>query len=309
MATKKTLVVVLGPTAAGKTQIAIQLARQLNTEIISADSRQFYREIPLGTAAPSKEQLASVPHHFVGNLSLQQDFNVSRYENEVLALLEKKFQEHNVMILTGGSGLYIDAVCKGIDPLPDPDPEIRRDLQKTWQHSGIEGLQQQLQQLDPEFYEQVDRQNPKRLMRAIEVCLQTGRKFSELRQNNPQKRNFQIFKIGLNLPRKQLYARINQRTDLMMEKGWLEEAKSVFPFRHLNALNTMGYKELFAFLEGKIILEKAVEKIKTNTRRYAKRQITWFGKDKDIQWFSPDDMEEIIQAVQSFLKSALPSPE
>ena len=295
---KKTLVVVLGPTAVGKTDIAIRLAQQLNTEIISADSRQLYREIPLGTAAPSKEQLASVPHHFVGNLSLQQNYNVSQYENEVLALLENKFRVYDVMVMTGGSGLYIDAVCRGIDQLPDPEPEIRETLQQKWQQKGISVLQQQLQQLDPEFYEQVDRQNPKRLMRAIEVCLQTGRKYSELRQNNPQTRNFRILKVGLNLPREQLYDRINRRTDVMMNNGWIEEAESVFPFRHLNALNTVGYKELFAFLEGKMSLEKAVEKIKTNTRRYAKRQLTWFRKDKEIHWFSPEDEEAILQFVK-----------
>lgn len=295
---KKTLVVVLGPTAVGKTDIAIRLAQQLNAEIISADSRQLYREIPLGTAAPSKEQLASVPHHFVGNLSLQQNYNVSQYENEVLALLENKFRVYDVMVMTGGSGLYIDAVCRGIDQLPDPEPEIRETLQQKWQQKGISVLQQQLQQLDPEFYEQVDRQNPKRLMRAIEVCLQTGRKYSELRQNNPQTRNFRILKVGLNLPREQLYDRINRRTDVMMNNGWIEEAESVFPFRHLNALNTVGYKELFAFLEGKMSLEKAVEKIKTNTRRYAKRQLTWFRKDKEIHWFSPEDEEAILQFVK-----------
>ncbi len=304
MATKKTLVVVLGPTAAGKTDVAIRLAQQLNTEIISADSRQFYREIPLGTAAPSKEQLALVPHHFVGNLSLQQDYNVSQYENEVLLLLENKFREHDVMILTGGSGLYIDAVCKGIDQLPDPDPEIRKSLQEKWQQQGITALQKQLQQLDPEFYGQVDRQNPKRLLRALEVCLQTGKKYSELRKNNPQERDFRILKIGLNLPREQLYDRINRRVDSMMKNGWLEEAESMFPFRHLNALNTVGYKELFAFLEGKMTLDEAVEKIKTSTRRYAKRQLTWFKKGKDIRWFSPEEEEAIFQYVQSVTGSS-----
>ncbi len=302
MATKKILVVVLGPTAAGKTDAAIHLAQQLNTEIISADSRQFYREIPLGTAAPSKEQLALVPHHFVGNLSLQQDYNVSQYEKEVLELLNTKFCELDVMIMTGGSGLYIDAVCKGIDQLPDPDPEIRKSLQKKWQQLGITALQQQLQQLDPEFYEQVDRQNPKRLLRALEVCLQTGKKYSELRKNNPQERNFRILKIGLSLPREQLYDRINHRVDGMMEEGWLEEAKSVLPFRHLNALNTVGYKELFTYFDGKLTLEEAIEKIKTNTRRYAKRQLTWFRKDKEVHWFSPGDGETILQFVKETLE-------
>ncbi len=301
MAEKKTLVVVLGPTASGKTDVAIRLAKYFNTEIISADSRQFYHEIPIGTAAPTAQQLAAVSHHFVGNLSLNDDYNVSRFEQEVMALLKDKFRMHDLVILTGGSGLYIDAVCKGIDQLPDPDLAIRKELQERWQKMGVSALQQQLQQLDPEFYEQVDKKNPKRLMRALEVCLQTGRKYSEMRQNTPQMRDFRILKIGLNLPREQLYDRINQRTDLMMESGWLEEAKSVSSFRHLNALNTVGYKELFAYFDGKLTLEEAIEKIKTNTRRYAKRQLTWFRKDKDIHWFPPEEEKVIFQYVQSVL--------
>ncbi len=299
MADKKTLVVVLGPTASGKTDVAIRLAKYFDTEIISADSRQFYREIPIGTAAPAPRQLAVVPHHFVGNLSLSDNYNVSRFEKEVLALLKEKFRSHDFMIMTGGSGLYIDAVCQGIDSLPDPDPQLRKTLQEKWQQQGIEVLQQQLQQLDAEYYGQVDLQNHKRLMRAIEVCLQTGQKYSELRLNKPQKRDFNILKIGLNLPREQLYARINQRADLMMENGWLEEVKSVSSFRHENALNTVGYKELFAYLDGKLTLEEAIEKIKTNTRRYAKRQFTWFKKDKEIRWFSPEE-EEILQFIEVF---------
>lgn len=298
MAKKKTLVVVLGPTAVGKTDIAIRLARELHTEIISADSRQLYLEIPIGTAAPAVDQLAAVPHHFTGTLSLHQDYNISQYEKEVLALLRQKFREHNVMIMCGGSGLYIDAVCKGIDQLPDSDPVLRKSLQEKWQQQGIGALQEQLKSLDPEYYAQVDRQNHKRLMRAIEVCLQTDKKYSELRLNKPQKRDFNILKIGLQLPREMLFEHINRRTETMMENGWLEEAKKVLPFRKQNALNTVGYKELFAYLDGKLTLEEAIEKIKTNTRRYAKRQLTWFKKDKEIHWFSPEDVEVILQFVK-----------
>jgi len=295
---KKTLVVVLGPTASGKTDVAIRLAKHLDAEIISADSRQFYQEIPIGTAAPTTQQLASVPHHFVGNLSLSEDYNISRFEQEVLALLNEKFRKLDFMVMTGGSGLYIDAVCKGIDRLPDPDPELRKSLQEKWQQQGIGALQNQLKNLDPEYYARVDRQNPKRLMRAIEVCLQTGRKYSELRLNKPQERNFRILKIGLSLPREELFARINQRAETMLSNGWLEEAGAVLPYRHVNALNTVGYKELFAFFDNKITLEEALVKIKVNTRRYAKRQLTWFRKDKGIRWFSPENVEGILQFVK-----------
>ena len=302
MAKQKTLLVILGPTASGKTDVSIRMAEQFGTEIISADSRQFYREISIGTAAPTVNQLAAVKHHFIGSLSLSDDYNISRFELDVLTLLEEKFRKLNMMIMCGGSGLYIDAVCKGIDQLPDPDPDLRKSLQEQWQQQGIGALQKQLERLDPEYYAQVDRQNHKRLMRAIEVCLQTGKKYSELRLNKSQKRNFNILKIGLQLPREELFERINRRTDIMMENGWLEEAKKVLPFRKQNALNTVGYKELFAYLDGKLSLEEAVEKIKTNTRRYAKRQLTWFRKDRAIHWFSPGDEEEILQFVKDSLK-------
>ncbi len=298
MAKKKTLVVVLGPTASGKTDVAIRLAEYFDTEIISADSRQFYREIPIGTAAPTVQQLSAVPHHFVGNLSLNDEYNVSRFEQDVLALLKDKFRKLDIMVMTGGSGLYIDAVCKGIDRLPDPDPQLRKTLEEKYEQQGIGALQEQLKSLDPEYYALVDLQNYKRLLRAIEVCLQTGHKYSELRLNKPQKRDFNILKIGLNLPREQLFGRINRRTEIMLSGGWPEEARSVLPYRHKNALNTVGYKELFAYFDKKLTWEEAVEKIKTNTRRYAKRQLTWFRKDKEIHWFSPEDVEAILQFVK-----------
>jgi tRNA dimethylallyltransferase len=299
MTKQKTLVVILGPTASGKTGVAIEVAQHFHTEIISADSRQFYREIPIGTAAPTQEQLAAVPHHFVGNLSLKDDYNVSRFEQEVLRLLEEKFTEHDVMVMAGGSGLYIDAVCKGIDNLPDPDPVLRQKLQQQWEQEGIEALQQQLKTLDPAYFEQVDRNNPKRLMRAIEVCVQTGKSYSELRLNRPAKRNFHILKIGLNMPREELFARIARRTVQMLQSGWLEEARRVLPFRAQNALNTVGYKELFAYLDGKTTWEETVEKIKTSTRRYAKRQLTWFKRDAAIHWFSPEERARILALVSS----------
>ncbi len=293
------LIVLTGPTASGKTDIAVKLALKFNAEIISADSRQFYKEIPIGTAAPGNELLAQVKHHFVGHLTIFDEYNVSKYEYDVLLLLEKLWKHRNIVIMAGGSGLYIDAVCKGIDKLPDPDPELRKHLENKLKNNGIEALQSQLKLLDPEYYDQVDLKNPKRLMRAIEVCLQTGKKYSSLRKNSPQKRDFNILKIGLELPREELFERINRRTDIMIKNGWIEEAEKVFPFRHLNALNTVGYKELFAYLEGKTNLDFAIEKIKTNTRRYAKRQITWFKKDSDINMFSPKNINDIIKFIEN----------
>ena len=296
-----TLLVIAGPTASGKTGLAIALARHFNTEIISADSRQFYREIPIGTAAPTKEQLSLVPHHFVGNLSIADDYNVSQYEKEVLALLDEKFKENNLMLMTGGSGLYINAVCNGIDELPDSDPVLRDELNTIFQQKGIAALQEMLRQLDPEYYAQVDQNNPKRLLRAIEVCRQSGKKYSGLRKNKPVQRNFNIIKIGLELPREILNQHINHRADEMLKNGWLEEAKTVFPYRHLNALNTVGFKELFTYLDGKWPLEQAIEKIKTNTRRYAKRQMTWFRKDTEIHWFTPNDKKNIILFIEKII--------
>ncbi len=295
---KPTLIVVAGPTASGKTRVAIEIAKHFNTEIISADSRQFYKEIPIGTAAPNQKELSEVKHHFTGMLSIFDDYNVSRFEQDVLKLLSKKFEQHKVMVMAGGSGMYIDAVCSGIDDLPDPDVKIRNELNQTLEKIGITELQQQLKVLDPVYYKEVDLQNPKRLMRAIEVCLQTGKRYSDLRKNKAAKRDFNILKIGLNIPREELYQRINRRTETMIENGWIEEAENVFPYKHLNALNTVGYKELFKYFEGTWTLETAIEKIKTNTRRYAKRQLTWFKRDKTINWFAPDDVDDIIDYLQ-----------
>lgn len=298
---KSTLIVVLGPTASGKTGIAVRLAKHFQTEIISADSRQFYREIPIGTAAPTAEQMAEVRHHFVGQRSILEDYNVSQFEKEVLGFLSEKFTEKNIIVMEGGSGLYIDAVCKGIDDLPDPDPDLRKELNLLFESKGITALQELLAQLDPEYYVQVDRNNPKRLLRALEVCKQTGKKYSDLRLNQPLERDFNTIKIGLEVAREQLIKQINHRTDEMVKHGLLEEAKAMLPHRKLNALNTVGYKELFDYFDGKWSLDDAVEKIKINTRRYAKRQMTWFKKDKEIQWFSPFEPDKIIEFADTII--------
>jgi len=298
---EKTLVVLVGPTASGKTDIAIELAEKLNTEIISADSRQFYKEIPIGTAAPNSEQLSKVQHHFVGHLSITDNYNVSRFEQDVLQLLEEKFKDNRLMLLVGGSGLYIDAVCKGIDELPDPDEKLRNDLNEMYEKEGIETLRSKLKTLDPEYYEIVDLNNPKRMLRAVEVCIQTGLTYTSLRKNKPKTRDFKIIKIGLEIDRGILNERINKRTEIMFDNGWLDEAKSVYSNRHLNALNTVGYKELFAYFDGKMSFKEAKEKIKTNTRRFAKRQMTWFKKDKEIRWFKLEQKEDILNYLSDIL--------
>lgn len=289
----KYLVVIAGPTAVGKTDVAIKLATHFKSEIISADSRQFYREMSIGTAKPDQDQLKSIKHHFIGQLSISDYFNVSVFENEVLKLLKNLFLNTNIIFLVGGSGLYIDAVCKGIDDFPDPAPELRNYLKSVLAQSGIGKLQEMLQQLDPEYYTSVDINNPNRLLRAIEVCQTTGRKFSEQRLNSKKNRDFNIVKIGLNLPRPELFSRIGLRVDLMIESGLIKEVESLLPNRHLNALNTVGYKEIFEFLDSEITLEQAVENIKTNTRRYAKRQLTWFKRTDEYKWFEPSAINEI----------------
>ena len=268
------LIVVTGPTAVGKTDVAISVAKHFGCDIVSADSRQFYRELKIGTAAPTEEQLQAVKHHFVGHLSIHDAFDVSKYETASLQLLSSIFEKNPVAVLTGGSGLYIQAVCTGMDNLPDSEPEIRKELREKYESEGIVTLQTMLQQLEPEYFGQVDLANPNRLLRALEVCLGTGKPFSSFRKNLPVPRNFKIIKIGLDLPRAELHSRINARVDQMMKDGLLEEARSFYPLRHLNALKTVGYMELFDYFDGKVSLAEAVEKIKTNTRRYARRQIT-----------------------------------
>ena len=276
MAKKSTLIVVAGPTAVGKTSFSIALAKRLQTEVISADSRQFYREMLIGTAAPAADEMEGVVHHFVGHLSVKDYYNVSMYEQDAMAVLDKLFKKNPYAVLTGGSGLYIDAVCSGIDILPDIDVKLRENLKNRLETEGLSVLLEELKHLDEQYYHLVDKQNPNRVLRALEVCLQTQQTYTSLRTQSVKKRDFEIVKICLTLPREKLNSKIHLRTDEMMKNGFLQEAESLLPYRQLNALNTVGYKELFDYLDGKTSLDFAVEKIKTNTRRYAKRQMTWF---------------------------------
>jgi len=295
---KRILVIVTGPTAVGKTSLALSLARSLETEILSADSRQFYREMRIGTARPRDEELQLVTHHFIGHISILDEYNSSRFESDALNLLGQLFKDHQWVIMTGGSGLYINAVCSGIDNMPDPDDTLREELKTLYAREGIGSLRSKLRILDPVYYSAVDIANPKRLLRALEVCISTGKPFSELRKNNPKPRDFEIVRIGLTRGKDELYQRIHDRVDRMMMDGLLEEVERLLPYRHLNALNTVGYKELFPYFDGEISLESAVENIKTHSRRYAKRQMTWFRKDKNIIWFHPDQVTEILNFVR-----------
>lgn len=295
------LLVIEGPTASGKTGIAIELATCFGAQIISADSRQFYKELPIGTAAPTTTEQKKVQHHFVGILSVTDNYNASQFENDVIDLLDNKLVDEPLVIMVGGSGLYIDAVCNGIDILPDIENSIRNQVKKIFKEEGLAALQDKLQKMDPDYYEVVDLNNPSRLQRAIEVCMQTGIPYSKLRKNNPQSRSFDIIKVGIKVPREILVNRINNRVDEMITRGWVEEAKLVYPYQDNNSLNTVGYKELFTFFDNKMTFDLAIEKIKTNTRRYAKRQMTWFRKDKEIKWFDSDDIEGMVEFVKSML--------
>lgn len=282
----RTLIVIAGPTASGKTAAAIQLAKELQTEIINADSRQFYREMRIGTAVPSRQELLEVKHHFIQHISILDKYNVATYEQDVLGLLSQLFLHHEKVILTGGSGLFIDAVCNGIDAMPDITPEVRDQVNILYQEGGLQSLQQEVERLDPDYYAVVDRKNPRRLQRALEVCLQTGQPYTTFRTNSVAKRDFKIEKYALLRDKQKLYNRINIRVEQMLAEGLVEEARGLYPYRHLNALNTVGYKELFAYFDGKCNLSEAVEQIKLNTRHYAKRQMTWLRKDEAYQWVS-----------------------
>jgi len=297
MTQQKTLIVIAGPTAVGKTDTAIQLARHYNTVILSADSRQFYREMSIGTAKPNANELAAVKHYFIDSHSITEKFSVGDFEKEALVLLDELFTIHDVVILAGGSGLYIKAVCEGFDELPTADPGIRHRLNQDFTEKGIVYLQDKLRVADPDYYNEVDIHNPQRLIRALEVFETTGKPFSSFRTATVNRRSFNVIKFGLNLPRELLYQRINQRVDIMVEQGLVEEVRSLLPYRHLNALNTVGYSELFDYLDGKTDLEIAIELIKQNTRHFAKRQLTWFGKDKEFIWLEPGDLGEIISQV------------
>lgn len=292
-----TLLVLTGPTGVGKTELSLQLAEHYGAPIISADSRQFYRDIPIGTAAPTAEQLARVKHYFVGQLALTDYYSASCYEEEVLRLLDTLFQEHAYVLLTGGSMMYIDAVSKGIDEIPTITDEVRREVLEHYHRVGLEALCEELRERDPVYYGEVDLKNHKRVIHAIEICRQTGGRYSDLRTRQVKQRPFRIVKIGLIRPREELFDRIARRTEQMMADGLLDEARRVYPLRHLNSLNTVGYKELFAYFDGTMTLDQAIEKIKRNTRVYSKKQVTWYKKDPDMHWFSPDDKEAIIEYI------------
>ncbi|MCC6691600.1 MAG: tRNA (adenosine(37)-N6)-dimethylallyltransferase MiaA, partial [Bacteroidia bacterium] len=284
MKSQKFLIVITGPTAIGKTAMAIGLAKTFGTEIISADSRQFFREITIGTAKPTKAELDSVKHHFINNLSITNDYDAGQYEQEANAVIEHLFTKQDVLILTGGSGMYIDAVCKGFDNIPQADENTRVQLNDLFKSKGIDELQKLLAQYDPEHYSSIDRNNPHRLIRALEVCITTGLPYSSFRKGIKKTKNYTIIKIGLTTNRTQLYERINHRTDEMIKSGLVDEVKNLLGFKHLNALQTVGYREIFEYLENKINLAEAIDLIKQNTRNFAKRQLTWFKKDKDLQW-------------------------
>lgn len=298
---KKTLVILLGPTGVGKTELCLSLAEELNTEIVSCDSRQFFRELKIGTAAPTEAQMQRVKHHLVGNLSIFDYYSCGRFEIDALKKLDELFQSKEVVLMTGGSMLYIDAICKGIDDIPNVDQELRDSLHERYANEGIDNILAELKLLDPEYYDMVDKKNHKRIIHALEICLTSGKTFSSFRKETAKERPFDIIKIGLNLPREELYERINKRVDIMFEEGLMEEAKTYYPHRNLNSLNTVGYKELFEYFDGNWDLDFAKNMIKQNSRRYAKKQLTWFNRDKDINWFRPDQQEEIL----SFLKSRL----
>ena len=301
MSSAKTLIVITGPTAVGKTALCLDIAQYFGIPIINADSRQIYKELKIGTASPTDEQQQLVPHYFVGSLSLNDYYSASLFEQQVLEILDDVFRTHDFALMTGGSMMYIDAVCDGIDDIPTVDDETRDTLKKRLADEGLEPLLEELKALDPEYYAIVDRQNPRRVVHGLEICLMTGKTYTSFRKREAgerrKERPFRIVKIGLNRPREELYARINQRVDQMMQDGLLEEAKRLYPMRQMNALNTVGYKELFDYLDGRWSLEEAVERIKGNTRRYARKQLTWYKKDESIKWFHPDQEKEIIDLI------------
>lgn len=299
---KPTLIVIIGPTGIGKTELSLSIAEAYQTSIISADSRQLYADLKIGTAAPTPEQLKRVPHYFVGTLKLTDYYSAAQYEAEVLKELDHLFQTNPVVVMTGGSMMYVDAVCKGIDDIPTVDKETRELMIQRYETEGLERLCAELKLLDPEYYNIVDLKNPKRVIHALEICYMTGKTYTSFRTRTVKDRPFRILKIGLKRDREELYERINKRVDIMMEEGLLEEARSVYPYRQLNSLNTVGYKELFNYLDGQWELPFAVEKIKQNSRIYSRKQVTWFKRDEEIAWFHPDQQEEILKYISECLK-------
>ncbi len=296
------LIVLLGPTGVGKTDLSISLSNTFNAPIISSDSRQFFKEMKIGTAVPTDDQLNSTTHHFIGHKSVTERYSCGMFEIDALNLLNDIYKTHNAAMLVGGSGLYIDALCNGIDDFPTPDAELRQSLLEQLKNDGIESLRAQLKLLDPEYYNSVDLKNPQRVLKGLEVCLQTGKTYTSFLTNPNKKRPFQIIKIGLNRDRDELYNRINLRVDEMIQQGLLDEAKQLYSLKHLNALNTVGYRELFDYFDGKHNLETAIELIKRNSRRYAKRQLTWWARDNEIKWFHPEQEDEIVLFLKERMK-------
>lgn len=294
-----TLVVLLGPTGVGKTALSLLIAQQFKAPIISADSRQFYKELTIGTAAPTQEELSLVKHYMVGNMSLANYYSASQFESDVLLLLESLFKNQPIALLSGGSMMYIDAICKGIDEMPTVTPEIRTSIWNEYEENGLTSILNELKSVDLKHYNEVDRYNYKRVIHAVEICRMTGKPYSSFRTNSIKKRPFKLVKIGLTRPREELYERINSRVDKMIVDGLLEEAREVYPYRSLNALNTVGYKEMFQYLDGAWTLDFAIDKIKQNSRIYARKQMTWFKRDKEIKWFHPNEQSSIIEYIKN----------
>lgn len=296
------LVIILGPTASGKTALAVSLARALETEIVSADSRQVYREMSIGTAVPSLQEQGGIPHHLLGHHSIHDNYSAYRFELEALEALEQLFRSHNPVIMAGGSGLYINAVCHGIDDIPTVDREVRESLVQKYRSEGLESLRAMLRKVDPEYYARVDLRNPKRILKALEISMMTGKPYSSFLTNTRKQRFFRTLKVGLMPERKALYRNINNRVDRMIREGLPGEARELYPYRSLNALNTVGYRELFAWMDGKLTLDEAIEKIKANTRKYARKQITWFRKDPEIRWFQPGEFDEVLSYIRASME-------
>ena len=301
----KTLFVILGPTGVGKTELCLTIAKHLKTPIINADSRQIFAELPIGTCAPTPKQQSIVKHYFVGNHQLHDYYSAAKYEQDALTLISRLFNgeedgiEHDTALLSGGSMMYIDAVCKGIDEIPTVDNNTRELMKQRLASEGLEALVEELKQLDPEHWSIVDRNNPRRVVHALEICHMTGKTYTSFRTNSIKQRPFNIVKIGLNRPRDILYDRINQRVLTMMEQGLENEARKVYPLRHLNSLNTVGYKELFAYFDGLIQQEEAIRQIQSNTRQYMRKQLTWYKKDENVTWFEPDNIEDILKYIDN----------
>ena len=299
---QKHLLIICGPTAVGKTALSVQLAKYYSTEVISADSRQLYKEMSIGTAKPTVQDMEGVPHHFIDCISIQQNYTAGDYEREVIKKLDELFTQHDIVVMCGGTGLYIDAVCKGFDEGIESNAEIKKQITEQYNLLGLNWLQNQVKEKDIDFYNKADIHNPQRLMRALEVCLVTGKPYSSLRKNIVAERNFNVIKIFINENREVLYEKINKRVDLMMQHGLLKEAESLYPYKNLNALNTVGCKELFDYFDNKTSLDKAVDLIKQHTRNYAKRQVTWFKNDEDCTTFSPNEIEKIKAFVEIVLQ-------